>query len=46
VLLLRGPCRGVIFKTFGATMQLRVLDWGAEISHGKFVVEEELKVGL
>jgi hypothetical protein len=26
--------------------QLRELDWRIEVSHGKFVVEEELEVGL
>jgi hypothetical protein len=33
-------------KIFGATTQLRELDWRVEVSHGKFVVEEELEVGL
>jgi hypothetical protein len=32
--------------TFGATTQLRELDWRVEVSHGKFVVEVELEVGL
>jgi hypothetical protein len=33
-------------KTFGATAKLRELDWRVEVSHGKFVVEEEFEVGL
>jgi hypothetical protein len=41
----RGPCRRVILKTYGATTQLRALDWRVEVSHGKFVVEE-LEVSL
>jgi hypothetical protein len=41
-----GPCLGVILKTFGATTQLSKVDWRVEVSYGKFVVEEELEVGL
>jgi hypothetical protein len=33
-------------KIFGATTQLTEIDWRIEVSHGKFVVEEELEVGL
>jgi hypothetical protein len=43
---MRGPCRGVVLKTFGATTQLRGLGWRVEVSHGKFEVEEEEEVGL
>jgi hypothetical protein len=35
------PCKGIILKTISATSQFSVGD-----SHGKFVVEEELEVGL
>jgi hypothetical protein len=42
----RGPCQGVILKTFGTTTRLRELDYRVEVSQGKFVVEEELKVWL
>jgi hypothetical protein len=43
---MRGPCRGFVLKTIGAKTQFRELDWKVEISHGKFVVKEELEVGL
>jgi hypothetical protein len=33
-------------KTFGATMQLRELDWRVEVCHRKFIVEEKLEVSL
>jgi hypothetical protein len=33
-------------KTFGTTTQLTELDLSAEVSHGKFVVKEELEVGM
>jgi hypothetical protein len=46
VFSVRGQCREVILKTFGATTQLRELDWRIEISHGKFVVKEQLEVGV
>jgi hypothetical protein len=39
-----GPCRGVTLKTSGAAKQFRELGWRVEISHRKFVVEEELEV--
>jgi hypothetical protein len=42
----RGPCQGIILKTFSTTMQLTELDWRVELSHRKFVVEEELEVSL
>jgi hypothetical protein len=42
----RGPRQGVILKTLGATTQLTEFDWRVEVSHGKFVVEEELEFGL
>jgi hypothetical protein len=32
-------------KTFGATPQLRELDWRNEEGHEKFIAEEELAVG-
>jgi hypothetical protein len=35
-----------MLKTFGAKTQFTELDWRVEVSHGKFVVEEELDVGL
>jgi hypothetical protein len=41
----RGPCQGVILKTF-ATTQFTELDWRVEVSHGEFVVEEELEISL
>jgi hypothetical protein len=40
------PYRGVILKRFGATTQLTEWNWRVEVSHGKFVVEDELEVGL
>jgi hypothetical protein len=33
-------------EEFGATTQLTDLDWRVEVSHGKFLVEEELEVDL
>jgi hypothetical protein len=32
--------------TFGATTQLTELDWRVEVSHAKFIVEEEIEVSL
>jgi hypothetical protein len=32
-------------EEFGATTQLREVDWSAKVSHRKFVVQEELEVG-
>jgi hypothetical protein len=46
VFSVRGLGRGVILKTFGATTQLTEFDWKFEVSHGKFVVEDKLEVGL
>jgi hypothetical protein len=32
--------------TFSTTTELTDLDWGVEVSHRKFVMEEELEVSL
>jgi hypothetical protein len=42
----RGSRRGVILKTSDATTQLTELDWTVEVSHRKFIVEDELEVDL
>jgi hypothetical protein len=42
----RGPCRRVVLKAFDVTAQLTELDCRVEVSHGKFIVEEELEVDL
>jgi hypothetical protein len=45
VFSVHGPCWGVTL-TLGATTQLIELDSRVEVNHGKFVVEEELEVGV
>lgn len=37
-------CRGVIMKTFSATVQLTELDWKVEVNHVMCLLEEELEV--
>jgi hypothetical protein len=46
VFSVRGPCRGVILKKFGATTKFKKFDCRVEVGHGKFVVEEEIEFGL